>query len=433
MLWYSRMRQRTARNESSRSKPTELETLSRSSSAAPEGVGEERPQYLSETGQCAALTAHPNPNGQAVREAVTLRVTTTYARSSGGGRRHRTNPLFCIRGLRRRGGRLTGQTDRASRGRGLTPATLPTRTGPLLTRRAPAVPLWAGRLPSTLTSTGRSGRRGCISGSRHTGSGHTRRWVSNRGCRYHRGSRARHHSSTGDTSSRQHRPYSHIPLDYGPRQAEEQSDEVRERERGKRDGVTHNRWGGHHRRSRVAAIAGSNNSLLAIPATPSRLPTPLPWPRAVRRKGRAVTRPVTVTWPVVGPMWPRAVAPRARAHSAVPIAVRRLRPGASRPHRAEGERDMSQQERLRPRDHERSVEREHDSWDRSRDPRDRERAQRRSSRESRPHEGDKREERERSPVEPPISRESDQRSPPAETEESTREGVSEHKRLLWAL
>ena len=61
---------------------------------------------------------------------------------------------------------------------------------------------------------------------------------------------------------------------------------------------------------------------------------------------------------------------------------------------------------------------------RSRDPRDRERAQRRSSQESLPREGDKWEEREReqSPVEPPISREGDQRSSPAETEESTGEG-----------
>ena len=47
-------------------------------------------------------------------------------------------------------------------------------------------------------------------------------------------------------------------------------------------------------------------------------------------------------------------------------------------------------------------------------------------------EGDEQEERERerSPVEPPISQEGDRRSPPAETEESTRERVSEHKRLL---
>ena len=54
----------------------------------------------------------------------------------------------------------------------------------------------------------------------------------------------------------------------------------------------------------------------------------------------------------------------------------------------------------------------------------RDRPKQRSSRESRPHEGDKQEEHEweRSPVEPPISREGDQLSPPAETEESTGEG-----------
>ena len=91
---------------------------------------------------------------------------------------------------------------------------------------------------------------------------------------------------------------------------------------------------------------------------------------------------------------------------------------------AEGERDESRRERLHPRDLERSVEREYDLRERSRDPR--ERAQRRSSRESRPREGDKREEHdpERAPVEQPILREDDRRSPPAETEESTGEGSS---------
>ena len=66
---------------------------------------------------------------------------------------------------------------------------------------------------------------------------------------------------------------------------------------------------------------------------------------------------------------------------------------------------------------ERSVEQERNS-------RDRERAQRRSSRKSRPHEGDERNEREqqRSLVDSPISRERDRRSRPAEKEEATREG-----------
>ena len=84
--------------------------------------------------------------------------------------------------------------------------------------------------------------------------------------------------------------------------------------------------------------------------------------------------------------------------------------------------------------HEWSVERERDPRNWAHDPRDRERAQRRSSRSSRPLEGDEQEEheweRERSPVEPPISQEGDRRSPPAETEESTGERVIEHKRLL---
>ena len=121
---------------------------------------------------------------------------------------------------------------------------------------------------------------------------------------------------------------------------------------------------------------------------------------------------------------PRTVASRARAHSTVPVAVRRPRPGLSRRKRAEGERDESWRERLHPRDREQSVERECDSRDRSRNPRDRERAQRRPSRESRPREGNKREEREheRSLVDPPISRERDRRSCPAEIEEATREG-----------
>ena len=39
------------------------------------------------------------------------------------------------------------------RGRGPTPATLPTRAGPLPTSRPPMAPIWAGRLLSTLIST----------------------------------------------------------------------------------------------------------------------------------------------------------------------------------------------------------------------------------------------------------------------------------------
>ena len=72
------------------------------------------------------------------RWAVTLTATTTNARTPSGGRRHRTNPLFCIRRLRRRGGRHTHRTGRESRGRGPTPATLSTQMGPLSTRRVPA-------------------------------------------------------------------------------------------------------------------------------------------------------------------------------------------------------------------------------------------------------------------------------------------------------
>ena len=63
---------------------------------------------------------------------------------------------------------------------------------------------------------------------------------------------------------------------------------------------------------------------------------------------------------------------------------------------AEGgrEQDESRRERFRPRGSERSVERERDPRDRSRDPQDRERAQRCLSRESRLRERDKLEERE---------------------------------------
>ena len=86
------------------------------------------------------------------------------------------------------------------------------------------------------------------------------------GCRCHWSSRARQHPSTGDTSSHQQRPHSHIPLRHRPRQAEEQPDEVQQRGCGMRDGATLNRKGRLHRRPRVAAI----------PATPSRPPTPLP-------------------------------------------------------------------------------------------------------------------------------------------------------------
>ena len=70
------------------------------------------------------------------------------------------------------------------------------------------------------------------------------------------------------------------------------------------------------------------------------------------------------------------------------------------------------------------MEREHNSRDWSHDLRDLERAQRRPSREFRPLEGDKREEREweQSPVDLPILQEHDRRSPPAETEESIGEG-----------
>ena len=57
-------------------------------------------------------------------------------------------------------------------------------------------------------------------------------------------------------------------------------------------------------------------------------------------------------------------------------------------------------------------------------PRDRERAQQRSSQESQPLKGDRREERERerSPGKPPNPREGDRRSPPGGLEESTGEG-----------
>ena len=58
--------------------------------------------------------------------------------------------------------------------------------------------------------------------------------------------------------------------------------------------ATRNRRGGLHCRPRVAATAGSNNSLRAIPVTPSRAPTPFPRLRAVRGKRRAVTSTFSV-------------------------------------------------------------------------------------------------------------------------------------------
>ena len=57
------------------------------------------------------------------------------------------------------------------------------------------------------------------------------------------------------------------PLDHGPRQAEEQPDEVRDRGCGKSRGATCNRRGGLHRQPRVTAIAESINSFRTVPAT----------------------------------------------------------------------------------------------------------------------------------------------------------------------
>ena len=65
------------------------------------------------------------------------------------------------------------QTGSASKGRRSNLTTLLTRAGPLPTRRTPAVPLRAGRLPSALMLTGRTGRRGNTSGRNHTQSRHT--------------------------------------------------------------------------------------------------------------------------------------------------------------------------------------------------------------------------------------------------------------------
>ena len=289
------MRQRTDRNESSRYKSTEPEILLRSSSATPEGAGEEKPRNpeWDRSARGAACTPEPSPEGPGRGERARPDAEQAHPerqclhQNDWRGRRQRNSPHpLRDRGLRGGRGRSTGRRGRASRGRGPTAATLPTRAGPLPTSRPPMVPLWAGRLLSTLTSTGRSGRRGCTSRSRPIGSGH-RRLASKSGRCWHRCGRGRHTSRTGGQKGRQNL----TPLFHRSRQAEHQPDEVRERGRGKSGGATRNRRGGSHCQPRVAAIVGSNSSFRTVPVTPSRPPTPLPGPRTVSRRG-AVMRPV---------------------------------------------------------------------------------------------------------------------------------------------
>ena len=170
---------------------------------------------------------------------------------------------------------------------------LPTRMGPLPTRRASAAPLWAGRLPSTLTLTGRSSRRGCPAGVNTPGAGIADEQAT--GAADVTGAAGPSSTPAPVTPAAVKRPpHNRTPLLHRHRQVEEQPVEVRERGRGKRGGATYNRRGGLHRQPRVATIAGSNNSLTAIPVTLSMSATLLPRPRAVRRR-RAVTRPATVT------------------------------------------------------------------------------------------------------------------------------------------
>ena len=322
MLWNSRMRWSTDLNESSPSKSTEPEILSWSSSATPEGAGEERPRN-SERDRSASGAARPpesRPEGPGWGEWVRPDAERSLpeqppparGRLEGGGGIALT---------------LTSESDseeeeadilaeRAERaGKGDRP---PIRFPPEqdLSQLDDRLQRFSGREDSWACSTGRSGRRGCTSRSRRTWSGQHRR-ASNWGCWWHRCSRGRHTPSTGDSSSWQKRPQNRTLLIHDPRQAEEQPDKVREKGCGKSGGATCNRRGGLHRRPRVASIPGSNNSLRVIPATPSRPPTPLPRPPTVRRR-RAVT------WPVAGPVWLRAVtsglvtASRSQAQSSWP-------------------------------------------------------------------------------------------------------------------
>ena len=166
------------------------------------------------------------------------------------------------------------QMRRAGRGRS-TPMTLLTRLGPLPARLAPAVLLRAGGLPRPPPLTGRTGRRGTTSGRPYTRSGHSRRRTLGRGFYRLRGSGYRQQPSTGDSSSRKRRARNRIPLFTGPRQTEEQSDEVMQR-LGLREGAVCNRRSRSYPQPRVAAILGGNMCLRMIPATPPRSPTPLP-------------------------------------------------------------------------------------------------------------------------------------------------------------
>ena len=179
----SRMGRSTDLKKSSRSRSRELKVLERSSSAAPEGVGEERPPYCKRDGPATGEDRDPKPcpegpgRGEQPQPEDERSPQSDHhsCQDAHRGRRHQTSLYACIQRRRRRGGRRTSRTGRASRGRRPTLATLLTRPEPLPARRAPAALLRAGGLPSTLMLTGRSSRRGSTSGRTHTWSGNTRK------------------------------------------------------------------------------------------------------------------------------------------------------------------------------------------------------------------------------------------------------------------
>ena len=208
-----------------------------------------------------------------------------------------------IRRRKQRGGRCIRRTGRTGRGRRPTLASLLTQAGPLPTRRAPVVPHRAGRLPSTLMSTGWTGHRGSTSRRDHTRSSHTCRQTSKGGCRWHQSSRPRQHPGTRDASSQKTKtPYLHPAMQGTPTGWGTAWWDL-----AKRAWATG--WncplpqGQAPPRTGVVAIPGGNNGLCAISVTP---PTPLSRPRTVRGMVLWLAK---VMRPVAGPVWSRMVMP----------------------------------------------------------------------------------------------------------------------------
>ena len=130
------------------------------------------------------------------------------------------------------------------------------------------------------------------------------------------------------TPAAKQRPYNSIPLHKGPRQAEEQPGEVRQRGCGPGDGAARHCRGRLHPRPRVAAIPGGNSSLHAIPATPPRPPTPTP---TLNSQGKRANDPVTFATGNGTPVTADGHA-RPRDDQMRLVAVQRPQPGLPRLH-----------------------------------------------------------------------------------------------------